>query len=127
VRLAPDLVVAHVSMGQLLAALGRGRDAVGSFQTALRYDPRNMTAYGNLLPVLAQMGDYESARRYGEQAVTVAPQSFETRFNLGLVYVAQRRYADGIAQFRAAQQLRPEDPRPKEQIRQAEAALGSGR
>ena len=77
--------------------------------------------------ILAQTGQNDQAIRHGRQLVELDPKSFDARFNLGILLVAQRRYADGIAQLREAQKLRPDDARPGEQIRQAEAALSRAR
>ncbi len=51
------------------------------------------------------------------------PKSFETRFNLGLMLIQIQRYGEGILQLREAQQIRPGDPRPQQQIEQAESIL----
>lgn len=125
-RLAPESAGAHVALGQLLAALGRPVDAAMSLEQALRYEPDNVAAHEQLLIVLSQTGEFSRAIRHGEKAVALNPQAFETRFNLGILLVSQGRFADGIAQLRAAQELRPDDPRPGQQIQQAEAALQRG-
>jgi hypothetical protein len=55
--------------------------------------------------------------------VALDPNSFDTRYNLGLFLVMQAQYSEGLSQLRAAQKLRPDDPRPMLQIQQAEEAM----
>jgi len=72
---------------------------------------------------LAQSGRTVGAIEHGRKAVALEPDSFEKRFNLGILFVTQRRYAEGISELREAQRLSPDDPRPLPQIQQAETAL----
>ncbi|MBS0262641.1 MAG: hypothetical protein JSS02_11875, partial [Planctomycetes bacterium] len=62
---------------------------------------------------------------HGRQAVKLDPAAFDTRYNLGILLIAQRQVTAGIEELRAAQKLRPDDPRPAQQIQQAES-LQSG-
>lgn len=123
IRLAPEFTAASLQLGRLLIQLQRPKDAQKCFEDALAYEPRSVDLRAHLMMVLAQTGQNEQAIEQGRQLVDLDPQSFDTRFNLGILLIAQRRYADGIAQLRAAQKLRPEDPRPREQIRRAETAV----
>lgn len=75
--------------------------------------------------MFAQTGQNQKAVQQGIQLVRLDPNSFETRFNLGLLFVAQRQFADGLAQFLEARKLRPDDPRLLPEIQRAEAALKS--
>ena len=121
--LAPNTVAANVSLGHLLAMLRRPGEAVGYLEKALDDDPNNVAAQENLMMVLAQTGQIDRAIQTGKQAVTLSPNSFEIRFNLGLMLIQNRQYADGVVQLREAQRIRPDDPRPAQQIQQAEAAM----
>ena len=122
-RLAPKMVAAYVSLGNLLAMLRRPGEAVTYLEKALVYDPSNVAAHENLMMVLAQTRQFERAIQYGKNAVILNPDSFETRFNLGLILIQIQRYADGILQLREAQRIRPDDPRPGQQIQQVESAI----
>ncbi len=103
--------------------LRRPGEAVGYLEKALDDDPNNVAAQENLMMVLAQTGQIGRAIQTGKQAVTLSPNSFEIRFNLGLMLIQNRQYADGVVQLREAQRIRPDDPRPAQQIQQAEAAM----
>ena len=122
-RIAPEYVGANISLGQLLASLRQLKEAVFCFEQAMKYDPDSAPAYAHLFLVLAQMGQAEKAIFYGKRAVALEPNSFETRFNLGILFVMQKRYPEGLFELRAAQQLRPDDPRPTRAIHEVEAAL----
>jgi tetratricopeptide (TPR) repeat protein len=52
-RIAPEMVVANVSLGQLLAMLRRPGDAAACYEQALKYEPGNVAAHENLLIVLS--------------------------------------------------------------------------
>jgi arylsulfatase A-like enzyme/Flp pilus assembly protein TadD len=126
-RLAPESVPAHLALGHLLAMLRRPGEAVPYLEKALNGDSNNIAALENLMMVLAQTGKLDEAIQYGKRAVTLNPDSFETHFNLGLMLIQAQRQADGIHQLREAQRIRPDDPRPEQQIKQAESVQKTGR
>jgi tetratricopeptide (TPR) repeat protein len=78
------------------------------------------------MTALAQLGQNEVAIEHGKAAVALEPKSFDARFNLGILLISQRRFADGISELREAGKLRPDDPRPAQQIQRAAAALKYG-
>jgi arylsulfatase A-like enzyme/predicted Zn-dependent protease len=122
-QLAPDLVPAHLALGQLFMMQRRPNEAAACFLQAVKYAPRAAIAHQNLMMALAQMGQANPAIEHGKRAAALEPDSFEVRFNLGVLLVSQRRLAEGIAELREAQKLRPEDPRPSQHIQRAEAAF----
>ncbi len=122
IQIAPEFVLAHLQLGQLLMRFNRFKEAASCFERAIKFEPDSADAQANLMFVCVQMGDFAKAIGYGQKAVALNPTSFDTRFNLGLLLTTQRRYEEGIAQLREAQMLRPDDPRPRQQIQQAEAA-----
>ena len=123
IQISPDYLAAHLHLGQLFVKIDRPADAVPCFDHALRLDPTNGVAFTNLLKVLLQLGETESALKSAQRFAEGNPASFEARFNLGFLLTARKRYAEGISELREAQKLRPDDPRPLQQIQQAEAAL----
>ena len=125
-RLSPNMVAANVSLGHLLVRLQRPREAAAFLEKAVENDPNNIAAHENLMLVLAQTGQANRAMQIGKRAITLSPNSFETRFNLGLILVQNRRYADGILQLREAQKIRPDDPRPAQQIQNIQATMKNG-
>ena len=116
------MVDAYVSLGQLLVALKQPAEAVAYLERALDNNPKHVAANENLMMVFAQTGQLDRAIQIGKQVVTMRPDSFETRFNLGLILIQDRQFAEGIAQLGEAQRIRPDDPRPTQHIKQARAA-----
>ena len=123
IQLSPEFVLANMNLGQLLTAIQRPKEAADCFEQAIKYAPGAADAHAYLMIALSQTGSSAKAIEHGKQAVALQPDSFEKRFNLGILFVTQRRYTEGIAELREAQRLSPNDPRPLQQIQQAEAAL----
>ena len=86
-------------------------------------EPNSAAAHANLFLALAQTRQTAKAIAHGRAAVALDPNSFDTRYNVGLFLVMQAQYSEGLSQLRAAQKLRPDDPRPMLQIQQAEEAM----
>jgi arylsulfatase A-like enzyme/Tfp pilus assembly protein PilF len=123
IRISPEFVVANVALGQLLLNLKQPHPAQKCFEQAIAYDPSSVVAHANLFLVLAQTGQNNRALEQGARAIALDPNSFENRYNFGAFLVAQQLYSDGISQLREAQKLRPDDPRPLQQIQQAQEAM----
>ena len=121
IRIAPGFAAASIALGQLYMTLNRLEDAQGVFERAIEYEPRSVEAHTNLSMTLAQLKQFDKALDHARMTVTLAPQSFESRFNFGSLLISQGQYAEGISQLREAQKLRPDDPRPRQQIQQAES------
>ena len=134
---APLSAVAHNTLGTALQALGRRKEARDQYERALQLDPSaayalNNLCYGwildrqpgravaacaaalKLAPGLAAArnnlglayaagGELDSARGafdgVGDRATAL--------YNIGIVYMAKRRYRDAVSAFMAAQQARP--------------------
>ncbi len=127
IRSDPGFVLAHFQLGLLLAQRQRRSEAVHCFQQALKYDPQLVLAHANLVNLCSQQGQIKEAIEHATKAVELAPAAFEFRLNLGTLLALQQRYEESLAQFQQAHQLRPEDPRPEEKIRQVTAAWKQGR
>ena len=125
IQIAPQYVVANVALGQLLTRLQRPEEARPFLEQAIKYDPNSAEAHANLFLSLVQTRQFAKAISHGRAAVTLDPRSFDSRYNLGIFLVMQGQFREGISQLREAQKLRPEDPRPSQQIQQAEAAMKS--
>ncbi|HEX4779742.1 MAG TPA: tetratricopeptide repeat protein, partial [Usitatibacter sp.] len=70
-------------IAQLLAA-GRGADALASARAAVKAEPANATAWSTLGAVLVQLGDPVEGESVLGEALRLAPDVMETRFNLAL-------------------------------------------
>jgi arylsulfatase A-like enzyme/Tfp pilus assembly protein PilF len=123
IRIAPEFTMASLQLGRLLLQLNQPAVAQSVFETALAHDPRSVDLRAHLMMVLAQTGQNSRAIQQGMELVALDSNSFDTRFNLALLLIAQRQFADGLAQLLEAKKLRPDDPRLLPQIQRAEAAL----
>jgi superkiller protein 3 len=135
---APLSAAAHNTLGTVFQALGRRADARQQYERAVSLDPNAAYAWNNLCyarilerqakkavtdcraalqldPTLqparnnlglayAVSGDVGAARA----AFTAAGDAAAAEYNLGIVQLAQRRYADAVTAFAAAQQIRPD-------------------
>ncbi len=123
IRIAPDFVPARLQMGRLFVSLQRLKEAEACFTQALEVDPGSVDLRSHLLMVLVQTSQFDKALREGRRLVVLAPKSFDARYNMGVVLLATKRYREAISELQIAQRLRPDDPRPAQQIQQAEAAI----
>ena len=86
-------------------------------------DPRDGVVQVTLLGIFVQLGEVPKAIELARNSVKIDPQSFEARFNFGVLLLSLNRFQEGLNELRAAQKLRPDEPRVLEQIKQAEAAI----
>ena len=78
----PDLAAAHVDFGIVLARLGRGQEAMGELQAALKLEPAAADVHNNLGGLLAESGRLSEARAQFEEAIRLKPDYAEARENL---------------------------------------------
>lgn len=123
IRCDPGYVNAHLQLGELLTHLGRHKEAIVHFETALKLHPGLIGAHLNLATALAFAKRTPEALVHIQKAVEIDPTNFEARFNLGTMLLIERRFQDAIVQLDEAHRLRPDDPRPRQQLNQAKAAL----
>ena len=124
VRISPDYVPSQINLGQLFVKLNRKNEAIPHFEAALQSEPRNGVAWTNLLNLFVTTGDFAKALDFAKRYVQADPTSFEARLNLGTILMTLKQYAEAIIEFREAQKIRPNDPRPPKQIQAIEAVLG---
>lgn len=60
---------------------GMLQDAVRAYQELLKYDLRHAQAHSNLGILYMELGDYESARRHYDAAITYAPENYHAWLN----------------------------------------------
>ena len=74
--------------------------AITRYAAALGYDNGNVTASRRLGQIALARGDYETARRFLEEAYGRAPQQRATRLLLGEVYAVTGRVDDAATLWR---------------------------
>jgi tetratricopeptide (TPR) repeat protein len=142
------------TLGTLLFALGQRSEARKCFERALRQSPDAVYALNNLCYTALMGGDLDGARAACRRAVEIEPHSTTARnnlalllmaegdvagaarefaesnnpaalhYNLGLVYMAAKRYAEAAAAFEKAVRLNPALPLVNERLRQARSLAG---
>ncbi len=116
VKFAPRDQRIHTYLGLVLEAVGRTEDALRAYREAIkcnealaRPDFRPHYHYGVFLSKLNQMAESE---RQLARAKAIAPENWETRFELAKLHYRQERLADALRELKAAVALRtlkPED------------------
>jgi tetratricopeptide (TPR) repeat protein len=91
-----------------LVGLGRKIEARKAFRAALKVDPDNAAALGNLTVVEMQLGDEEAALAHAQAAVRAAPQEAVYHYNLGNLLALGKRYEEALSSLRRAIEIDPE-------------------
>jgi len=99
----PEAAYAFNNLCYLSFLDGAGERAVAECRVALQLDPALRAARNNLGLTYAAAGRLDLARREFEAAGDPAA----TAYNMGVVHLAERRFADAAAEFRTAQNISP--------------------
>ena len=107
VRIAPQLVLAHTTLG-MVHQLGRDLEpAIACFRTALALDPGSPIALGNLGSALSEDGRTSEALEVLELAVQRAPNVYTCHNNLGNALRQAGRFEEARRSFERALELMP--------------------
>src|SRR5690349_9124571 len=85
-------------------------DATKAFKRALKLDPSLAIAQVNLAIARFYASDLDGALREAKKAETVAPNTPQVYYILGLIAKTQNRPADQIAAFKRVLEIDPRDP-----------------
>jgi Tfp pilus assembly protein PilF len=101
---------AHTFLGWTYSFQGRLDEAIAECRKAIAVDPDFGNPYNDIGAYFIEMGRYDEAIPWLEQA-TQAPR-YEAphfpRFNLGRAYVAKEMYSRALDEFQQALRLRPD-------------------
>jgi len=81
----PDQWTSHYNMGNYQLNRGETKNAVASYQAALKLDPQAIMAMVNTSIAYAQMGENDKAERSLQKALKQAPDNAAANFNMGLL------------------------------------------
>jgi len=81
----PDQWTSHYNMGNYQLSRGETKNAVASYQAALKLDPQAIMAMVNTSIAYAQMGENDKAERSLQKALKQAPDNAAANFNMGLL------------------------------------------
>jgi len=81
----PDQWSSHYNMGNYQLSRGETREAVASYQAALKLEPQAVMAMVNSSIAYAQMGETGKAEKSLQDTLKIAPDNAAANFNMGLL------------------------------------------
>lgn len=107
-ELRPDFFEARLNLGILLFDMNRPGESLDHLAKAAALRPTNPRAHLYYGRALAQVGRGEDAEKQLRQAAQVDPGlAAAAQFELGELYLAEKRYVDALQSFRKASELDP--------------------
>jgi tetratricopeptide (TPR) repeat protein len=85
ISVRPDQWTSHYNMGNYRLSRGETKQAIASYQKALKLEPQAVMAMVNSSIAYAQMGENEKAEKALKQALKLAPDNAAANFNMGLL------------------------------------------
>jgi protein O-mannosyl-transferase len=125
IRSQPDAPKAHAQLAQALWKQNRDEAALEEMQRALQFapkDPEIRADYGLALELVGRMPE---AIDQLQEALRLNPNNAEAHANLGLTLLASGKARESISEFEAALRLKPELKGAADNLRRAQAQLGS--
>ena len=107
----------HYNMGNYLLKTGYPKQALESYRTAVKRDPRTPVPLVNMSMAYARLSDRENAEKSLRAALKLDPRSAPAHVNLGLLLAEQKKTKEAEEHFRLAIKYDP---------RMAEAAYNLG-
>jgi len=103
----PDQWSSHYNLGNYYLSRGEVKEALVSYDTALRLEPRAPMVMVNAAIAYAQMGERNQAERSLLKAIKIAPDNAPAHFNLGLLQGEQNRPKEAERELKEAFRLDP--------------------
>jgi protein O-mannosyl-transferase len=125
IRLQPDTPKAHVQLAHALWEQNRDQEALEEMRRALQSAPRDADIRGDFGLALAMVGRLSEAIEQLHEGLQLNPNSAENHNNLGLALLASGKARESIPEFEAALRLKPELKGAADNLRRAQAQLGS--
>jgi protein O-GlcNAc transferase len=104
----PDLADAHAELADLLEDIGRGREAVEHWQTALQLDPLCPLANLCLGRVDKHQDNFEAAIAKFKAGLRKDPSDYRLHFELGDALFKSGKKAESISHFQKSIRLKPD-------------------
>jgi len=105
----PDLEIAHFSLANSLAKVGRLDEAIAQYQTAARLNPARVESFNSQGLCYARQGKMEDAARLFRSVIQMAPAYPGAYDNLGNALGLEGKYDEAVSAFQKALQLNPRD------------------
>ena len=104
----PDQWTSHYNMGNYQLSRGERKQAIASYQTALKLDPQAVMVLVNSSIAYAQMGENDKAEKSLQQALRIAPDSAAANLNMGLLKAEQKNAKQAEKYLKAALKADPQ-------------------
>jgi Tfp pilus assembly protein PilF len=104
----PDQWDSHYNLGNYYLNRGEYRQALASYDTALKLEPQAVLAMVNASIAYARLGENDKAQKSLQQALKVAPGSGAANFNMGLLNAEQNQPKEAERYLRAAFKADPQ-------------------
>jgi arylsulfatase A-like enzyme/Tfp pilus assembly protein PilF len=106
----PDVVEGHTLLGTLYSKAERYRDAVASYQAALRLDPEHDGAAFSLALAYKNLGDLDAAEAGFQRAKQLDPRTGKVRWQLADISMQRGRFGEAEAELLEALKLTVDRP-----------------
>jgi tetratricopeptide (TPR) repeat protein len=104
----PKSIVAHNSLGVVLAGRGELKEAVEHYHQALQIEPAYAKAHNNLGSALAMRGEIETAVEHYRRALEIEPAYVKAHASLANVLARQGKLDEAAEHYRRALRIQPE-------------------
>jgi len=104
----PDQWESHYNLGNYYLDRGDFKQAVASYETALKMEPQGVLVMVNQAMAYARMGDKQKANEALQMALKVAPDNAAANFNMGLLKAEENDPKAAERHLRAALKADPQ-------------------
>lgn len=125
VKIKPDFSAAYCDLGVVLNKLRRSDEAADAYRMAIVIDPGDRLPYHNLLSLLAERDDLDSAIVAASAAVKAFPDDAQFRISLGELLAITGRFEEANVEFREVLCLEPESELAKKDLSLSLFSLGN--
>ena len=113
----PDYAPALTLRGVLSLDRSDANAAINDFDKAIHCDPGFALAYTAMTAALNQLNKFDDALRSADRAITLAPRSWQTYFEMAKAYVGKADYQHALQQLAKAQSFTPAEYAPIHLVR----------
>ncbi len=103
----PDYWASHYNLGSFYLAQHDDRQAIASYETAIRLQPRALQPYVNISFAYNTLGLNDKAAQSLRKACELQPKNLEANLNLGLLLGEMGRFEEAAAHLQKAAELDP--------------------
>jgi len=104
----PDQWASHYNMGNYQLSRGELKEAVASYEAALKLEPQAIMAMVNSSIAYARMGEIGKAEKSLQEALKIAPDNAAANFNMGLVKAEKNELRQAENYLRKAMKADPQ-------------------